>query len=68
MLYPSIDRLLEKSDSKYILVSVASKRARQLKEYQNVAVEKPVSKKHVGMALEEFYEGHISFEKRPSVE
>ena len=30
MLYPSIDSLMTKIDSKYSLVSVAAKRARQL--------------------------------------
>ena len=30
MLYPSIDALLKKIDSKYSLVSVAAKRAREM--------------------------------------
>ncbi len=30
MLYPSIDALLQKIDSKYSLVSVAAKRAREM--------------------------------------
>ncbi|UFJ43228.1 DNA-directed RNA polymerase subunit omega [Brevibacillus humidisoli] len=53
MLYPSIDKLTEKMDSKYVLVSVAAKRARQLRENSNVQIEKPKSKKYVGQALEE---------------
>ncbi|HWL12300.1 MAG TPA: DNA-directed RNA polymerase subunit omega, partial [Ureibacillus sp.] len=32
MLYPSIDALKNKIDSKYSLVSLASKRARQMQE------------------------------------
>ena len=32
MLYPSIDKLKEQIDSKYSLVSLASKRARQMQE------------------------------------
>ena len=32
MLYPSVDSLKNQIDSKYSLVSVASKRARQLQE------------------------------------
>ncbi|WP_027408188.1 DNA-directed RNA polymerase subunit omega [Anoxybacteroides tepidamans] len=59
MLYPSIDLLMEKLDSKYTLVSVAAKRARQLQEKDDLLVEKPVSKKFVGKALEEIAAGHI---------
>lgn len=33
IIYPSIDRLLEQTSSKYSLVIVASKRARQINEY-----------------------------------
>ncbi|CAI8795616.1 DNA-directed RNA polymerase subunit omega [Brevibacillus sp. IT-7CA2] len=54
MLYPSIDELTEKAESKYILVTVASKRARQLRENSEVQVVRPKSKKFVGLALEEF--------------
>lgn len=52
MLYPSIDLLMKKADSKYSLVVVASKRARKLLDGDEVQL-KPQSKKHVGMALEE---------------
>lgn len=63
MLYPSIDRLLEKVDSKYSLVVAASKRARMLKDGAKTEVQNPVSHKHVGVALEELYGDHILFEK-----
>lgn len=53
MLEPSIDSLQEKIDSKYTLVSLSAKRARQLKDEQNILVENPKSVKYVGMALEE---------------
>lgn len=53
MLYPSIDKLVDRVGSKYTLVTVASKRARQLRETNNMQVEKPRSKKHVGQSLEE---------------
>jgi DNA-directed RNA polymerase subunit omega len=52
MLYPSIDKLMEKTDSKYSLVVLAAKRARQLLDH-NEPLLKPVSKKPVGVALEE---------------
>lgn len=32
MLYPSIDSLMEKLDSKYTLVTVSSRRAREISE------------------------------------
>lgn len=62
MLYPSIDELTAMADSKYILVTVASKRARQLRENSTVQVVKPKSKKHVGMALEEMITNELVYE------
>jgi DNA-directed RNA polymerase subunit omega len=59
MLYPSIDSLMEKFNSKYTLVTVAAKRARQLQVKDDCTIEKPVSKKFVGKALEEIDAGHI---------
>lgn len=59
MLYPSIDLLMTKLDSKYTLVTVAAKRARQLQAKNDLTIEKPVSKKFVGKALEEIVAGHI---------
>ncbi|MBM7701810.1 DNA-directed RNA polymerase subunit omega [Metabacillus iocasae] len=53
MLYPSIDSLMQKLDSKYTLVTVAAKRARQLQVNDNCEITKPVSYKFVGKALEE---------------
>jgi DNA-directed RNA polymerase subunit omega len=60
MLYPSIDELLNKVNSKYKLVALASKRARELRDRNNCFVEKPVSHKHVGMSLEEIVAGHVT--------
>ncbi|MFF0825664.1 DNA-directed RNA polymerase subunit omega [Brevibacillus sp. NPDC003359] len=62
MLYPSIDELTEKAESKYILVTVASKRARQLRENSEVQVVRPKSKKFVGLALEEFISDELVHE------
>jgi DNA-directed RNA polymerase subunit omega len=63
MLYPSIDRLLTKLDSKYTLVTVASKRAREMQVNKDTRVEKPVSDKFVGKALEEINAGLLSYRK-----
>ncbi|MFB6365088.1 DNA-directed RNA polymerase subunit omega [Paenibacillus elgii] len=63
MLYPSIDRLLDKVDSKYSLVVAAAKRARMLRDGSKSEVKQKKSHKYVGLALEEIYEDHISYEK-----
>ncbi|WP_416826907.1 DNA-directed RNA polymerase subunit omega [Ectobacillus polymachus] len=61
MLYPSIDSLLQKIDSKYTLVTVASKRAREMQEKNDCLVENPVSDKYVGKALEEIEAKILNF-------
>ncbi|OZU90374.1 DNA-directed RNA polymerase subunit omega [Virgibacillus indicus] len=53
MLEPSIDELQEKISSKYTLVTLSARRARELSETKKVLVENPKSEKYVGMALEE---------------
>ncbi|CAG7603906.1 DNA-directed RNA polymerase subunit omega [Paenibacillus solanacearum] len=68
MLYPSIDRLLDKVDSKYSLVVAAAKRARLLRDGSKTELRQKRSHKFVGLALEEIYEDHISYEKIQSKE
>jgi len=63
MLYPSIDELLEKTDSKYTLVVAASKRARELRDGAPSRLRQPKSHKYVGIALEEIYGNCIRIEK-----
>ena len=61
MLYPSIDKLLNIVDSKYMLVHVASKRSKQMLEtnhYQMMSNDY-TSKKALGRALEELENGLI---------
>lgn len=53
MLEPSIDALQEKIKSKYTLVTLSARRARQLLDENNLLIENPTSVKYVGMALEE---------------
>lgn len=53
MLEPSIDSLQEKVDSKYVLVTLAARRARQLLDNKKPLIENPKSDKYVGIALEE---------------
>lgn len=55
MIYPSIDKLLNQVGSKYLLVNIVSKRAKEMeltKHYQ-LNEEEYVSKKNIGRALEE---------------
>ncbi|WP_062197803.1 DNA-directed RNA polymerase subunit omega [Massilibacterium senegalense] len=66
MLYPSIDELLKIVDSKYTLVTVSARRARDIQETKKMYVEKPKSHKYVGMALEEIYEGKLTI-TRPNM-
>ncbi|MGN1401722.1 MAG: DNA-directed RNA polymerase subunit omega [Bacillus sp. (in: firmicutes)] len=61
MLYPSIDSLLDKIDSKYSLVSVAAKRARKMQLADDQKIAKPVSHKCVGKALEEINAGILTY-------
>ena len=65
MIYPSIDELIEHVDSKYTLVIVAAKRARQIKS-NLLEKEKKEHKtyKEVTMALEEIVQGNIYYERR----
>ena len=55
MLYPSVDKILTKVDSKYLLVHVASKRSKQMLEYDHFQMkqEEYKNKKQLGRALEE---------------
>ncbi|TCS84364.1 DNA-directed RNA polymerase subunit omega [Tepidibacillus fermentans] len=62
MLYPSIDKLLEKVESKYILVVAASKRARKLRDGEPLLISSPKSNKYVGKSLEEIYEDQVMIE------
>lgn len=59
MLYPSQDSLLEKIDSKYSLVVLASKRAQQLHDKATPMLPEYTSHTNVGKALEEIESGDL---------
>lgn len=59
MLYPSIDEMMTKVDSKYSLVVASARRARALREGGKTDIKNPRSHKFVGVALEEIYEDRI---------
>lgn len=61
MIYPSIDKLLNLVDSKYILVHVASKRSKEMLEEKHFQLKQSEykNKKELGRALEEVEKGLI---------
>ena len=62
MIYPSIDKLLNIVDSKYQLVHIAARRSKEMTrtEYFQIPINKYVSEKNIGKALEEVGEGLIT--------
>lgn len=65
MIYPSLDMLMDKVDSKYTLVAVAAKRARELVDGDAPLVESK-SNKPVTIALEEIAQGMLKYERTKS--
>ena len=72
MIHPRIDELMEQVDSRYALVIVAAKRARQINNYHHQLGEgtfdefappliESRSKNYLTMALEEIAEGKIVY-------
>ena len=59
MIYPSIDKILNVIDSKYVLVHIVSKRAREMIETNHTQLKEYRSIKEIGKALEEVSEGLI---------
>ena len=76
MIHPRIDELLDNVDSRYALVIVAAKRARQINDYHHQLGEgigfeqappplvESRSKNYLTMALEEIAQGRIEWEER----
>ena len=74
MIHPRIDALLENVDSRYALVIVAAKRARQINDYHHQLGEgmgfqdappplvESRSKNYLTMAMEEVAQGKIKYE------
>lgn len=62
MIYPSIDKLLNIVDSKYILVHVVAERAKAMKEHKHFQISEKEYKstKEIGRALEEVEKGLIT--------
>lgn len=64
MIYPSIDKLLNKVGSKYLLVNIVSKRAKDMEETEHYQMKEYeyISKKEIGRALEEVAKDLIHLE------
>jgi DNA-directed RNA polymerase subunit omega len=73
MIHPRIDELLENVDSRYALVIVAAKRARQINNYHQQLGEgtfedfppplvESRSKNYLTMAMEEVSEGMVKYQ------
>jgi len=74
LVYPKIDDLLKKVDSKYTLTITAAKRARQINEYLNAIRRQELTRarppqieaitnKPLSVALREIAQGKISYER-----
>ena len=63
MIYPSIDKILNTVDSKYILVHVIANRSKQMQEntHYQMSEQEYQSKKELGRSLEELEKGLIKF-------
>ena len=63
MIYPSIDKILNNIDSKYILVHIIAKRAQQIQQTKHYQLPENEykNKKELGRALEELEKGLIKY-------
>ena len=61
MIYPSIDSIMQKISSKYLLVNIVSKRAKEMDEtkHYQMSENEYKSAKSIGRALEEIDKGLI---------
>lgn len=61
MIYPSIDKILTKVGSKYLLVNLIAKRSKEMEvtEHYQMKESEYKSKKNIGRALEEVNNGLI---------
>ncbi len=78
MIYPSIEDLLSRVDSKFSLVTLAAKRGRQINSYFSQLGEglgsivppqvASVSRKPLSIALEEIVAGKVTYTRREETE
>ncbi|MDW7667505.1 MAG: DNA-directed RNA polymerase subunit omega [Bacillota bacterium] len=63
MINPSIDELLEKVESRYMLVTIIAKRAREIVAGDDIMVDTE-DKKPINIAIQEFNEGRLVYSKK----
>jgi DNA-directed RNA polymerase subunit omega len=75
VIFPPIDELVAKTDSKYTLVTVSAKRARQINDMlhgvrdqalltvSSSKIASYTSAKPLSMALDEIYDGDVSYDR-----
>jgi len=64
MIYPSIDKLLNGVGSKFLLVNIVSKRAKEMEETEYYQLNEYKSSKNIGKALEEVSKGLINIKEK----
>ena len=64
MIYPSIDKLLNNVGSKFLLVNIVSKRAKEMEETDYYQLSEYKSSKNIGKALEEISKGLIDIKEK----
>ena len=63
MIEPSIDELLEKVESRYMLVTIIAKRAREIVAGDDIMIDTN-DNKPINIAIREFNEGRIVYSKK----
>ena len=63
MLYPSVNEIRKKADSRYTLVVLAAKRARDIIDGKPMLVEDGNVEKPVSVAAEEIVEDYITYKR-----
>ena len=64
MLYPPMSELLKKIDSRYLLVNVVARRARQI-SIESEQFHEPLSEKPVTIAIQEVADGELTATVKP---
>lgn len=64
MIYPSIDKLLNNVGSKFLLVNIVSKRAKEMEETEYYQLSEYKSSKNIGKALEEISKGLVNIKEK----
>ena len=64
MIYPSIDKLLNNVGSKFLLVNIVSKRAKEMNDTDYYQLSEYKSSKNIGKSLEEISKGLINIKEK----